>query len=168
MARLLHLTLVVVALSVVLLVGGRPVLAAVNGQASANAEGFVEGSLALAASRDSAILSAAGLRPGQRIEGSIRISNTGSLRGRLSLTAQTTGGRLLAERLQLVVTQVGRGQDRVLYSGPLAGLRAIPAGVLPAGGGQTFRLAVRLPIDAGNELQGLTTTATFGWTAVAS
>jgi hypothetical protein len=151
-----------------LILGGQPVFAADAGQPELRAGSIVHGSLALAADRQSVILSAAAISPGQHVAGSTGLANTGSLAGRLSLSAATEGSPLLRAALRLLVARVASGRELLVYSGSLAGLDDAPAGALEAGSTATFRFRLTLPAGAGNELQGLSSTTTFTWTAVAA
>jgi hypothetical protein len=132
--------------------------------------GFAHGRLALAASKQGAILSGHDLVPGDRVAGSLTISNMGTLAGSFTLSGTVRGSALLARSLVLSVREHTRGVESVVYAGSLAGLRAVKLGVIGPDQARHFRFAVTFR-SAGSHaadraFQGLRTTAAFSWTAV--
>lgn len=165
--RIARTFILVAVAAAVLAVGAQPLLAAVGGGGDAEPKvtGFVRGELALDSSRQGAILSAPNLVPGDSASGSITITNSGSLAARLSLRSETTGSRLLASRLRLVVAKASTGAR--VYAGPLSRFQGYELGRFAAGEAQTYRFEVELPSAVGNEAQGLAAEARFTWTATA-
>lgn len=138
------------------------------------------GSLSIDNSLNSgAILSVAGLAPGQSASGEVTIKNSGSLEGALTLESEALaevpglGGGLLSERLELVVLEPGAG---VVYQGPYGGLGRRSLGAIAAGQGRRYRFTATLPEggvplspSAGdNAYQGARLSSAFRWTATNS
>lgn len=147
-------------------------LAGANDPGEVRPYGFAHGRLVLAASKQGAILSGRDLVPGDRVSGSLTIANTGTLAGSFTLSGRVRGSRVLAEHLVLSVRERTRGVDSVVYSGTLAGLRAVKLGLIGPGEARNFRFAVAFRSTgsdaADGAFQGLRTTANFTWTAVQS
>jgi spore coat-associated protein N len=141
-------------------------LAGANDPGDVRPSGFAHGRLELTASKQGAILSGRNLMPGDRVSGSLTIANTGSLAGSFTLSGVVRESRRLARHLVLTVRERARGVDSVVYSGSLAGLRAVKLGVFGPGHARTFHFAVSFAAEGSDELQGLRTTADFTWTAV--
>ena len=127
---------------------------------------FAHGRVELTASKQGAILSSRGLAPGDRVSGSLTIANTGTLAGSFTLSGGVQGSARLAGRLQLTVREQTHGLESRVFSGRLSGLRAVRLGLIGPGQARTFRFAVLLPASAGDDFQGLWTSADFSWTAV--
>jgi len=141
-------------------------LAGANGRGEVRPSGFAHGGLELAASQQSAILSARGLVPGDEVSGSLTIANTGALAGSFTLSGAVHGSTRLAEHLLLMVRERSHGANSLVYSGSLAGLRAVKLGVLGAGQARTFQFSVSFRQATSDAFQGLRTSADFTWTAV--
>jgi spore coat-associated protein N len=141
-------------------------LAGANEPGNVSPYGFAHGHLELTASKGGAILSGRDLVPGDRVAGKLTIANTGTLAGSFTLSGAVRGSGRLAEHLVLTVSERNRGVDSLLYSGSLAGLRAVELGLIGPAQARTFRFTVSLPATGAPGLQGLRTTASFTWTAV--
>jgi hypothetical protein len=156
-------------LVVLTLVSAAP-LAGANESGEVRPHGFAHGRLELAASRQGAILSGRDLVPGDRVSGSLTIANAGTLAGSFTLSGAVRGSARLAEHLVLTVRERTHGVHSLVYSGSLAGLRAVKLGVIGPAQARTFRFAVSFRATGSHALddgfQGLRTTATFTWTAV--
>ena len=157
-------------LAFVQLAGGRGFVA---GDATASSA-FVRGGLTMTSSRSGAVLSAGRMVVGQRVLGSVTITNTGSLPGTYVLSSRTTGSRILAESLRLAVDQdVDGGRSARLYDGPLVRLGSLNLGRFAArGGSRTFHFRLTLPSRGSgardNALQGLRASVNFTWRGVAA
>jgi hypothetical protein len=164
------LRLVLAPLTILLALVSAAPLAGANEQGDIRPHGFAHGRLALAPSKQGAILSGHDLVPGDRVGGSLTISNTGTLAGSFTLSGRVRGSALLARTLVLSVREHTHGAESVVYSGSLAGLRAVKLGVIGPGHARHFRFAVTFRSagsHAGDRVfQGLRTTADFTWTAV--
>ena len=141
-------------------------LAGANDPGDVQPYGFAHGRLQLAASKQGAILSGRDLVPGDRVSGRLTIANTGTLAGSFTLSGAVRGSKPLADHLRLTVREWLHGAESLVYSGSLAGLRAVKLGVIGPGHARTFHLSVAFRSDASSALQGLRTTADFTWTAV--
>ena len=129
-------------------------LAGANGPGEVRPSGFAHGGLELAASKQSAILSGHDLVPGDRVKGSLTIANTGALAGSFTLSGTVRGSTRLAEQLMLTVRERSHGANSLVYSGSLAGLRAVKLGVLGAGEARTFRFSVSFRATTSNDVPG--------------
>ncbi len=145
-------------------------LAGANEPGEVNPHGFAHGRLELAASKQGAILSGRDLVPGDRVAGSLTISNMGTLAGSFTLSGKVRGNALLARHLVLSVRERTHGVESLVYKGSLAGLRAVKLGVIGPSQARHFRFAVTFGSTGSNAadgaFQGLRTTAVFSWTAV--
>lgn len=141
---------------------------------------FTTGTVDLTATPATAVVTAAGMAPGDQVTAPLDVANTGTLELRYSMTSSTTEDALAAE-LQLTVKEgvtscddAGWAADgTTLYSGVLgtvAGSLVIgdpaqgtQAGdrVLPAGASESLCVNVTLPLSAGSSAEGQSTTATF-------
>jgi spore coat-associated protein N len=110
-------------------------------------------------SRDGrAILTATGLRPGERRSGEVTIRNEGG-GGDIALATRVTGP--LAERLRLTVTDAGK----VVMDTPLADAPACaPLAELPGGAARTYRFTVTFERGEGdNAYAGASARADLEW-----
>jgi hypothetical protein len=141
------------------------------------------GSVSITNSRDGqAVFSAAGMRPGEDVSGTVRIGNHGPSAGRFELrgvgvqdTAGPNGG-LLSERVELVVLDVTGAQPPVtLFAGHPADFVQVDLGTLAAGEDREYRFEATLP-DGGvpssnttgdNRYQGSALSLGFQWQASA-
>jgi hypothetical protein len=130
------------------------------------------GNVKLANSRGGgAIVSAAGLNPGDAVTGSVTISNSGDAPAKLALSASQlvdtpgTGGGRLSDALYLSVDDLSI--NRRVYEGPLASMPRFPLAPIPAGGHHAFRFVVRLPQTRGDAYQLSSTSVRFDWSATA-
>ncbi len=131
---------------------------------------FASGSLTMTRSGTGAILSASAMKIGDSATGSITITNTGNLAGLYALSGSTTGSSVLAGQLQLKIYADADNTGTPIYSGALSGVSSASLGTFAASGdAHTYYFHVSLPTtgtDAGdNVFQGLSTSATFTWSA---
>lgn len=165
--RRVLISLTVIAFTVAVV---QPVLGAIGAKDGVLRGGVMtDGTLAISSSRTGAILSSTGLKPGQTVNGSITIANTGTLAGRYTLSGAATGSAELAGRLQLVVYKDADGAEGAkLYEGSLGAFRSVELGTFAARGeSHTFHFHVSLPTSTSdNALQGLAASASFTWSAV--
>ena len=114
-----------------------------------------------------AVVSLGDLVPGDTVDRTITLKNTGSLGFRYTVSATQTASTLLwtdtTNGLQLTVAT---GAGAVLYSGPLSGLGALagPATLIP-GGTELLRYTFAFPVGAPDALQGLLQDLTIVFTA---
>ncbi len=150
--RLTRISVVVAAVAVM---AGTVALAATGPRRAPDlprAQARATGALTMSNSRDSrAIFRATDLAPGGFATGTVTITNTGSVPGKLTLS-QTIArpsdahGRALLGALRLRIADLTAGSD--VYDGRLADLPALHLSTLSAGGARTFRFSATLP-DAG-------------------
>jgi hypothetical protein len=131
---------------------------------------FTTGTLTMSRSGSGAIFSAAGMKIGDSVAGSVTITNTGTLAGVYTLTGSSSGGAALAGQLNLKIYKDVDNSGTPVYDNTLSGFSSAGLGTFNASGdAHTFYFHVSLPTtgtDAGdNLLQGLTTTETFTWSA---
>jgi hypothetical protein len=144
---------------------------------------FATGTLTIAnSSDDAAILSAAGLRPGDPpATGTVDIANSGSLPGAFTLTRSapqdSDSVNPLSGKLRIVVRDCGAfsgatpppcgaGAGTLVYDGTLAAMTGAQAlGTFAGGEKHRFRFETTLDAAAGNEYQGDSSNTQFTWTA---
>lgn len=126
------------------------------------------GSLKHTNSKDNAaIFNLTNIKPGDTINGSLTITNTGSLPAAFSLTETSSSNAFDADYLKLVVTNTTTGTQ--VYSGNFGGLTdgaKNSLGQIEAGAANTFRFTVTLDQAAPNTQQGKTASAAYAWDSV--
>jgi hypothetical protein len=112
----------------------------------------------------SAIFKVTNLKPGDTVNGTVTITNSGSLPASFSLTETATNGFVNPANLQLVV----KDGSTVVYSGAFGGLgtKALGAGTWAANESHTYSFSVTLALSAGNAEQGKGATATYSWDSI--
>lgn len=131
------------------------------------------GSLKHTNSKDgAAIFNLTTMKPGDTVNGSLVIKNTGTLPASFSLT-ETSSANAFGEKaagdnyLKLVVTNVTTNAQ--VYSGTFGGLvdgAKTALGDIAADATSTFRFSVTLDADAPNSEQGKTASAVYTWDSV--
>lgn len=114
-----------------------------------------------------AIFDLSNLKPGDTLNGSLTLTNTGSLPAAFSLTETTSSNGFSGENLSLVVTNTTTGAN--VYSGTFGGLvdgTKTDVGVVQPGVANTFRFTVKLATATPNADQGKTATAAYQWDSV--
>jgi hypothetical protein len=133
---------------------------------------------------NAAILTAAGMKPGDSSTGSVTITNTGSLPGTFSLSKSNlsdsptgTGGVTLSGQLDLKVEDVtgSPATPPVVYSGKLGAMSTQQLDYDPStpaqdqfaanNGARTYRFTVTLPSSTGDAYQGTGTSVQYDWNA---
>ncbi len=141
------------------------------------------GSLAVTNSRaGQAVFQAAGLAPGRSLNGTVQLSNTGTLAAELTVAQLDMqdqpgayGGRL-SSRVQLEVHDVTGGSSIPVFSGRLGGLGSQPLGSIAPGAARTYRFTASLPntgtppgpAAGDNAYVGSGVTTRYVWTATAN
>jgi hypothetical protein len=142
---------------------------------------FTAGTLSQSNSNDGgAILTAQGMVPGDVVEGTVTIRNTGESDGRFQLNSSTptdtpgANGGQLSDVLNLQVVQDPGTADQVVYDGDLDAMTApVDVGTWAGGAEHTFKFIVTFP-DGGtpsgattgdNAYQGSSTEVEYTWTA---
>jgi hypothetical protein len=131
---------------------------------------FASGALTMTRSGSGAIFSASAMKIGDVVDGSVTITNTGSLAGSYTLSGSSSGSGPLAGQLQLKIYKDADNSGSPVYSGSLAGFSSASLGTFAANGdAHTFYFHVSLPSAgsdaADNAFQGLAATETFTWSA---
>ncbi|MBA2349839.1 MAG: hypothetical protein H0V81_16295 [Solirubrobacterales bacterium] len=132
------------------------------------------GALGISNSRaDRAVLEGRMMLPGDKVGGSVTITNSGAAAGLFELSANGLadvpgrGGGVLSHELRLLVEAVGDGGSTVLYDGRLDALDVVPVGELGPGTDRTFRFTVTRPASGTpGEYRAATAEIDFVWTAV--
>lgn len=134
-----------------------------NSVNSANA--FSTGTLTQSNSKSgSAIFNAANLKPGDTLNGTVTITNSGSLPADFTLTETATNGFVTKANLKLVVTRVGSSTP--VWSGTFGELTAagpLSLGTFAAGEARDYTFSTTLAQSATNAEQGKSATATYTW-----
>jgi hypothetical protein len=132
---------------------------------------FSSGSLTMTRSGNGAVFSLSNAKIGDEATGSVTITNTGSLAGVYTLDGSTAGSAPLAAQLNMKIYKDNDGQaGSKIYDGALSAFTTASLGTFAAtNGAHTYYFHVSLPTtgtDAGdNAFQGLSSTATFTWSA---
>jgi spore coat-associated protein N len=168
------------ALAVVLAAVGITVGSGANFTASAANPGnaFTTGTLVIANSPSTALLSVTGMKPGDSPSSTVDITNTGSLAGDFVLkTANPTGYSALLTQLQLTVVDCGAwtssAPDCVTgttqkYSGSVSGLTSAALGNYAGGIKHRYKFTATLPASTDDTYQGKTAGIDFTWSATQS
>ncbi|MEM9561344.1 MAG: TasA family protein [Actinomycetota bacterium] len=141
---------------------------------------FTTGTVDLTATPATAVVTAANMAPGDQVTNPLDVANSGTLELRYSMASATTEDVLAAELVLTVKEGVTTCDDSnwsadgtTLYSGPLGSTGGTPvigdptqgsqAGdrVLAAGADETLCFNVTLPLSAGSNAEGQSTSATF-------
>jgi len=125
-----------------------------------------DGRVHLVASKRGAIVSGRNLAPGDRVAGSVTITNTGALPGSFTLRRTLRGSRRLADHLVLTMRERRRRTSRVVYFGSLARFHAVKLGAIGPGRARTFHFSVSFRSSVPNRLQRHRASVDFRWRAV--
>ncbi len=131
---------------------------------SANSASLAAGSVQLSSSApNQAIVSAAGMKPGDSREGTISIGNQGDVAGIVTLKATGLTGTALAAAINLKVEDITSGTSKK-YEGKLGSFSSVSLGSFAVGSTRKYRLTLSWPA-ASNEasLQGASTSLSFQW-----
>jgi spore coat-associated protein N len=168
------------ALAVVLAAVGITVGSGASFTASAANPGnaFSTGTLVIANSPSTALLSVTGMKPGDGPSSTVDITNTGSLAGDFVLkTANPTGYTALLSQLQVTVLDCGAwtttAPDCVSgttskYSGTVTGLTNASLGNYAGGIKHRYKITATLPANTDDTYQGKTAGVDFAWSATQS
>lgn len=104
------------------------------------------------------------LKPGDVVNGTVVIKNTGTLPGTFTLRETTSSNAFDPDLLTLTITDGGTE----LYSGDFGGLEddeLVDLGEYAAGASKTYTFSVALDAEAPNTQQGKTASASYQWVA---
>jgi spore coat-associated protein N len=104
------------------------------------------------------------LKPGDTVNGTVTITNTGTLPSTFTLTETATNGFTKPENLTLTIADVAT--DNKIWSGTLGTLPKTTLGTWAAGEAHTFKFSATLALAADNEEQGKSATASYTWDGV--
>ena len=126
------------------------------------------GSLAQTNSKDDeAIFNLSDIKPGDVVNGSLTLTNTGSLPAKFSLTEGASANGSSGSNLTLKITNTTSGA--VVYDGTFGDLTdgaKNDLGTFQPGSANVFTFRVALDTNADNSQQGKTASATYAWDAV--
>jgi len=146
---------------------------------AAGANAFTTGTITLGLNPTSAILSSGAMMPGDTVNGSLIVTNSGTAQLRYAVTSSSTNAdaKALNAQLTLAIKTLGTScaafDGTSLYSGalsaaaigdPTAGAQAGDRSLAGASN-ETLCFRATLPSGTGNAYQGATTTATFTFQA---
>ena len=146
---------------------------------SVGANAFTTGTIDISTSPSTALLTASAMMPGDTVNGTLVVTNSGSaqLRYALSTSATNTDSKALRDAIALTIKTQGAScaafDGTMLYTGDLAsaafgdGTPGEQSGdrTLSAGTSETLCFQAQLPTSTDNSYQGATTTATFTFDA---
>lgn len=123
---------------------------------------FVSGTLLQTNSRaGTAVLSAAGMRPGSTAQGTVTITNGGTLAGVLKLTETAATNGFSAGAMTVRITDAASGA--VVFDGDVGALGTRPVGTFAPGESRTLRFVATLSSAAPVTDQGKAASATYVW-----
>ncbi|KRB78334.1 hypothetical protein ASE01_03390 [Nocardioides sp. Root190] len=114
-----------------------------------------------------AIFDLSNLKPGDTLNGSLTLTNTGSLPATFSLTETSSTNTFSGSNLSLTITNTTTGTP--VYNGTFGGLvdgSKNDLGVVQAGVANNYTFTVKLATGAGNEDQGKAASAVYKWDSV--
>ena len=128
---------------------------------SANAASIVaSGTLTQSNSKaDAAVFNVSNIKPGDVVNGSVTITNTGSLPSVYSVTEAGSNGFADPTNLVMTVTQGGN----TVYTGTFGAMGTKALGTFAAGEARTYQFSVTLKSSATNAEQGKSASATYSW-----
>jgi len=117
-----------------------------------------------------AVFTLTDMKPGDTVNGTLTLKNTGSLPADFSLTEVSSTNGFTGSNLTLdIVDTTVAGSPVSVYSGDFGGLAdgvKKELGTWPAGATHTFRFTVKLDTNTPNADQGKTAGATYAWDSV--
>ena len=116
---------------------------------------------------DQAVFSLPTMKPGDTVNGSLTLTNTGNLPAAFSLTETSSTNGFTADNLTMTITNTTSGAT--VYTGTFGGLvdgAKSELGTMQPGAAATYRFSVRLAATTPNADQGATASAAFRWNSV--
>ena len=114
-----------------------------------------------------AIFTLTDMKPGDVLNGSLTLTNTGSLPANFSLTETSSNNGFVPGDLELTITNTTKGVE--VYQGEFGGLAdgvKKDLHTFAPGEANEYTFTVALVSTAGNDNQGKTANATYSWDAV--
>lgn len=126
------------------------------------------GTLSQSNSKDGgAVFDLSNMKPGDTLNGSLVLTNTGSLPATFSLTETASTNGFTGDNLSLAITNVTTGAS--VYSGTFGGLAdgaKNDLGVVQPGVANTYRFTVKLATTTPNADQGKSASASYQWDSI--
>ena len=117
--------------------------------------------------KDAAIFELTNLKPGDTVNGTLTLTNTGSLPAKFSLTEVSSVNGFTGSNLTLDI--VDTTTSTTVYTGTFGGLAdgtANQLGEWAPGSAHTFRFTVKLNVDTTNVDQAKTANAVYKWDSI--
>ncbi|QIX28442.1 hypothetical protein ncot_18970 [Nocardioides sp. JQ2195] len=114
-----------------------------------------------------AIFTLPNMKPGDTVNGTLTLTNTGTLPAAFSLTETSSTNGFTGENLSLTITNTATGLD--VYSGTFGGLvdgAKTDLGTMQPEAATTYRFTVKLAQSTNNDDQGKTASAAYQWDSV--
>ena len=114
-----------------------------------------------------AVFNLTNMKPGDTLNGSLTLTNTGSLPATFSLTETASTNGFTGDNLSLVITNTTTGTP--VYSGTFGGLvdgTKNDLGVVQPGVANTYKFTVKLATTTPNADQGKTASASYQWDSI--
>jgi predicted ribosomally synthesized peptide with SipW-like signal peptide len=177
--RLPYLVVALIASAVICAFGAASSLALFTDTRSVTANAFTSGTISLGLNPATALLTATTLMPGDNVNGSLVVTNSGTGQLRYAMTSTTTNvdGKGLAAQMTLTIKTLGTScaafDGTSVFSGALSAgaFGSIAAGAqagdrtLAGAAAETLCFRASLPLASGSAFQGATTTATLTFDA---
>jgi len=141
---------------------------------------FATGTLTIGSSASSALFNATGLKPGDSVNGTVDIQNTGSLAGAFTLqTSSVVDPNALLGQLDLKVEDCGVytgpggataptcAGTKFVYDGKASAVGTATLGTFAGGAKHKYVFTVAMPSGISNTFQGKTASVEFDWDAAA-
>lgn len=174
-SRRVRLFVTLIAAATLAMVGATSSLALFTDSDALGANAFTTGTVTLGLSPTTALLTSSALMPGDNVNGTLVVTNSGTaaLRYAVSSASTNTDGKGLAAQMTLVIKTLGTScaafDGTTLYTGALssAAVGSNAAGAqagdrtLAAAGSETLCFRASLALGTGNTFQNATTTTTF-------
>src|SRR4051812_31670710 len=133
------------------------------------------GTLTIGSSSSSALFNAPNMKPGDNVNGTVDIANTGSVPGTFTLsTSNAVDTGALLGQLDLKVEDCGLfsgatppacAGTSIVYTGKAGSLTTAALGSFAANAKHRYKIDVTLPSTTGNTFQGKTASVEFDWDA---
>ena len=114
-----------------------------------------------------AVFDLSNMKPGDTLNGSLTLTNTGSLPAAFSLTEVSSANGFTGSNLTLAITNTTTGAS--VYTGTFGGLvdgAKTDIGTVEPGVANDYTFTVKLAATAGNEDQGRSASASYKWDSV--
>lgn len=113
----------------------------------------------IALSPKNQLLKVPNMAPGDKASAPLTVMNKGEKDFTVDISSEMESGDTLYNKLDLKITD--QKDNQPLYSGKLKDLKDLNLGILGHSKNKTFNISVGLPLDAGNEYQGIYTSVKF-------